>query len=243
MAAIQLVVCDMAGTTVKDDREVEQCFSEAAEQTGLSASSEKVVAMMGLPKKLVFQTLWHDQIGRDHPDYCANVETSFTAFKHILETHYQTQPVAPTIGCLELFAWLKSQGIQIALTTGFYREVTDIILGRLGWNQGLSIEYIGSGSSLIQVSVTPSEIFNTEGRPAPYMIQKAMYKLGVVDSKTVVNIGDTPSDLESGIHANCLYSFGVTNGTHTREQLAAHPNDGLFDSLSEFQEKLAGLLS
>lgn len=243
MPTIKLAVCDMAGTTVKDDTEVEQCFFKAAEHTGLSATSEKVVAMMGLPKKLVFQTLWREQIGKDHPDYAANVETSFAAFKDLLETHYRTQPVEPTEGCLELFAWLKSQGIKIALTTGFYREVTDIILGRLGWNQGLNSEYLGSEASMIQASITPSEIFNTEGRPAPYMIQKAMYKLGIVDSKTVVNIGDTPSDLESGINANCLYSFGVTNGTHTREQLAAYPNDGLFSSLREFQEKLASLLS
>jgi phosphonatase-like hydrolase len=241
MLTIKLVICDMAGTTVKDEREVEQCFFQAAEQTNLRASSEKVVAMMGLPKKLVFQSLWHDQIGKDHPDYAGNVDTSFAAFKDILETHYRTQPVAPTEGCLELFAWLKSQGIKIALTTGFYREVTDIILGRLGWNQGLNSEYIGSEASIIQASITPSEIFNTEGRPAPYMIQKAMYKLGIIDAKTVVCIGDTPSDLESGFNANCLYSFGVTNGTHTKEQLAVYPNDGLFGSLREFQEKLASL--
>jgi len=202
--------------------------------------------MMGLPKKRVFQTLWQEQIGKDHPDYETNVEISFAAFKDILETHYQTQPVEPTEGCLELFAWLKSQGIKIALTTGFYREVTNIILDRLGWNQGLSrigiLPVIGSDTSLIQASITPSEIFNTEGRPAPYMIQKAMYQLGIIDSKTVVTIGDTPSDLEAGINANCLYSFGVTNGTHTREQLAAYPNDGLFASLSEFQAKLVSLM-
>lgn len=239
MPNIKLAVCDMAGTTVKDEREVEQCFFKAAERTGLSASSEKLTAMMGWPKKLVFQTLWREQIGKDHPDYLTNVEAAFAEFKAVLETHYQTQPVEPTEGCLELFAWLKSQGIKIALTTGFYREVTDTILDRLGWNQGLNSEYIGSEASIIQASVTPSEIFNTEGRPAPYMVQKAMYKLGIVDPKTVVNIGDTPSDLESGINASCLYSFGVTNGTHTREQLAVYPNHGLFSSLREFQEKLA----
>ena len=144
MSSIKLVVCDMAGTTVKDEREVEQCFFEAAEKTGLQASSEKVVAMMGLPKKVVFQTLWEDQIGLEHPDYLKNVEGSFIAFKYILETHYRTQSVASTEGCLELFNWLKSQDIKIALTTGFYREVTDIILERLGWNQGLNLERIST---------------------------------------------------------------------------------------------------
>ncbi|MCU0527165.1 MAG: HAD hydrolase-like protein [Elainella sp. Prado103] len=240
---IQLVVCDMAGTTVRDDREVEQCFFAAANQTGLHASADRVIAMMGWPKKQVFQVLWQDQIGSDHPDYWSQVETSFAAFKLILENHYRTQPVQPTVGCLELFAWLKAQGIKIALTTGFYREVTDIILERLGWKQGLNANYVGSADTIIQVSVTPSEIFNTEGRPAPYMIQKAMYQLGIIDPQTVVNIGDTPSDLESGRNAHCLYSFGVTNGTHTREQLGAYPNDGLFDDLSAFQAKLDPLIS
>jgi phosphonatase-like hydrolase len=242
MPSIQLVVCDMAGTTVRDQQEVERCFLEAADQTGLRIERDRCNAMMGLSKKSVFQALWAEQLGDTHPEYAARVEASFTAFKHVLETHYRTQPVQPTEGCLELFGWLKHQGIAIALTTGFYREVTNIILNRLGWNQGLNQEYVGSADAVIQASITPSEIYNNEGRPAPYMIQKAMYKLGVVDAQRVINIGDTPSDLQSGINANCLYSFAVTNGTHTREQLAACPNHGLFASLAEFQQKLARLV-
>lgn len=242
MHNLALVVCDMAGTTVKDEREVEKCFFQAADQTGLKASSEKVVAMMGLPKKVVFQTLWQEQIGQNHPDYTANVESSFAAFKVAIESHYKTSSIVPTDGCLELFAWLKAHRIKIALTTGFYRTVTNIILNRLGWDQGLNGDYIGPSDALIQASVTPSEIYDQEGRPAPYMIQKAMYKLGVLDSKAVVSIGDTPADLAAGINANCLYSFGITNGTHTREQLMAYPNDGLFPSLREFNNKLESLL-
>ncbi|WP_055075803.1 HAD family hydrolase [Pseudanabaena sp. 'Roaring Creek'] len=238
---IKLIVFDMAGTTVKDDREVENCFMQSAKKTGLRADPDRVVAMMGLPKKIVFQTLWAEQIASDAPDYNARVETSFIEFKQVLEEHYLTQPVEPTEGCLELFDWLRSQQINIALTTGFYREVTDIILKRLGWDRGLNHNYVGSRDSLIQASVTPSEIYNQEGRPAPYMIQKAMYQLGIRNPQEVICIGDTPSDLASGRNANCLYAFGVTNGTHTAEQLAPHPNDGLFASLSEFQSKLLSL--
>ncbi|MEE3718484.1 HAD family hydrolase [Tumidithrix elongata RA019] len=241
MTAIKLVVFDMAGTTVRDDREVETCFMLAAEKTGLEALPERVIAMMGLSKRLVFQTLWAEQIGTNDPNYLANVETSFSAFKHILENHYLTQPIEPTVGCLELFDWLRSRRIQIALTTGFYREVTDIILKRLGWDRGLNPHYIGSESSTIQASITPSEIYDLEGRPAPYMIQKAMYQLGIIDPKQVVCIGDTPSDLLAGRNAGCLYTYGVTNGTHTRAQLAIFPHDGLFASLTEFQNTLASL--
>ncbi|MDX2214814.1 MAG: HAD hydrolase-like protein [Oculatellaceae cyanobacterium bins.114] len=241
MSPIQLVVCDMAGTTVQDHHEVERCFTEAANQTGLAFESAQIVAMMGWSKRLVFETLWSAQIGSDHPRYQAQVETSFSHFKLLLEDHYSTQHVLPTEGCLELFAWLKSQGIKIALTTGFYRQVTNIILQRLSWHEGLNANYVGDEKSIIQASITPSEIFAEEGRPAPFMIQKAMYRLGITDSKAVVNIGDTPSDLQSGIHANCLFSWGITNGTHTREQLAEYPHHGLFDSLLDVKEKLASL--
>ncbi|MBF1999327.1 MAG: HAD hydrolase-like protein [Synechococcales cyanobacterium M58_A2018_015] len=233
---IQLVVFDMAGTTVQDDGAVQRCFLEAAAATGLQANPKKIQHMMGWSKRRVFETLWQTQIGEDHPDYTAQVETSFNQFKVILEDYYRSQPIRPTQGCLEIFAWLRSQQIKIALTTGFYRQVTNIILERLGWHQGLDANYVGTADSLIQASVTPSEIYGDEGRPAPFMIQKAMYRLGIRDSKTVINLGDTPADMESGYHANCLLSLGVTGGTHSREELAAYPNDGLLDSLHELKQ-------
>jgi len=238
MNGIKLIVFDMAGTTVRDNREVEECFMKAAVKTGLQTETDKVVAMMGIAKKVVFETLWAEQIGKEDPSYASKVEASFIEFKQILENHYRTQSVEPTEGCLELFDWLRSQQIKIALTTGFYREVTDIILNRLGWDRGLNTNYLGSEDSLIQASITPSEIYNQEGRPAPYMIQKAMYLLKIIDPKQVICIGDTPSDLAAGRNAGCLYTFGVTNGTHTEAQLAAYPHDGLFSSLAELQSKL-----
>jgi phosphoglycolate phosphatase-like HAD superfamily hydrolase len=138
---IQLVVFDMAGTTVQDKDQVQRCFFEAATSTGLESSPEKLTAMMGWSKRRVFETLWAEQIDRNHPDYSTKVDLSFTRFKQILEHHYQTESVQPTEGCLELFAWLKSKHIKIALSTGFYREVTNIILHRLGWDQGLNDDY------------------------------------------------------------------------------------------------------
>lgn len=238
MADIKLIAFDMAGTTVQDNDEVLHCFASAAQQTGLQAAPDQVNAMMGLPKRVVFQALWAEHLGAEHPDYGPRVTASYDRFREILEHHYRTEPVVPTPGCLDLFHWLNARGIHIVLTTGFYREVTDIILHRLGWDQGLDDRYVGSSDSLIQMSVTPSEIHNNEGRPAPFMIQKGMYYLGVTDPKRVVAIGDTPSDLQAGRQAGCAYTCAVTNGTHTEAQLAAHGNDGLFASLSDFQIQL-----
>lgn len=228
---IQLVVLDMAGTTVADQHEVEACFAEAARMTGLKVSDEAILAAQGLSKRFVFQLFWREQLGESHPDVESRVDESYEVFKEVLETHYKTQPVFPTEGCLKLFSYLKQQGIKVALTTGFYRVVTDIILERLGWLEGLDENRIGNESTVIQASIASDEV--EQGRPAPLMIQKAMRLLGVNDPKHVINAGDTPSDLQSGQAAGVYLNLGVTNGTHTTEQLIGHPHDALIGSIDE----------
>ncbi len=238
MPPLQLVVLDMAGTTVRDQHEVEACFAQAARGTGLRASAERILAVQGQAKRAVFELLWGEQLGAGAPvaTLTAHVDHSYQVFREVLENHYRTQPVEPTEGCLELFALLKSQGVRIALTTGFYRTVTDLILQRLGWDTGLDAQRRGSARSVIDLSLASDEV--AEGRPAPLLIQKAMQTFGITDPRQVINVGDTPSDLESGRRAGCARSLGVVNGTHTREQLAACPNDGLLASLAELHRQL-----
>lgn len=231
MSAIQLVVFDMAGTTVTDHHEVERCFAEAAAQTGLTVSDERILAMQGLSKRHVFETLWKEQLGADSPEVPIHVDVSYDVFRDVLETHYRRQGATPTEGCLDTFATLHERGIKIALTTGFYRVVTDIILEKLGWLDGLNDQRIGTADSLIQLSIASDEV--AQGRPQPLMIQRAMQLLNVSDPKQVVNIGDTPSDLLSGQAAGVALNLGLTNGTHTSSQLEAYPHDKLLGSLRE----------
>ena len=178
---LSLVVFDMAGTTVTDHHEVERCFAEAAAQTGLSVTAGRILAMQGLAKRYVFETLWKEQLGDEHPDIQAQVDGSYDAFRHVLEQHYKTQGATPTEGCLETFAWLQERGIAIALTTGFYRVVTDIILEKLGWLTGLDEQRVGTADSLIQVSIASDEV--ERGRPYPDMIERAMQLTGVKTRK------------------------------------------------------------
>ncbi|MBK8491406.1 MAG: HAD family hydrolase [Saprospirales bacterium] len=234
MNKIKLVVFDMAGTTVRDDHEVESCIFGAAEATGLEVSWDRVHEMNGLPKKQVFEMLWAEAIGADHPDFESNVETSFSVFRKILEDFYRTEPVSPTEGAVETITWLRSQGIKVALNTGFYREVANIILKRLQWDQGLDKHYLGGPESFIDLSVTPTET-NERGRPNPDMIQYAMQKLGIVDPTEVIKIGDAPVDVEEGKAAGCLLTLAVLNGVHTREELEAASPDGLLESTGELR--------
>jgi phosphonatase-like hydrolase len=177
--------------------------------------------------------LWAEQIGADHPEYAAKVSHSYELFKEILENHYRTQPVEPTEGCLEVFDLLHEKGINIALTTGFYRQVTDIILARLGWKVASREVVDRQADTWVDFSITSDEV--AQGRPAPDMIFRAMQHFGLTDPKQVVNIGDTPSDLASGKAAGCYFSLGLTNGTHTHAQLASHPHDALLPSLHAFK--------
>lgn len=237
MEPIQLVVFDMAGTTLTDHHEVERCFAQAASETGLNVSDDRILAMQGLSKRYVFETLWKELLGDESPDLTANVDRSYQRFTEVLENHYHTHNITPTLGCLEAFDYLHSKGIAIALTTGFYRKVTNIILDKLGWLTGLNKQYIGNRDTLIQVSIASDEV--EKGRPYPYMIQKAMQVVGVTNPLNVVNIGDTPSDLLSGRSAGVGLNLGLTNGTHTREQLEPYPHDMLLTSLLELPNLLS----
>ena len=236
---IQLVVFDMAGTTIQDHNEVESCFNQAMEQTGLITTHDEINAMMGWSKISVFDTLWRKkcpQLSEEEIDVL--ISNSYSKFRSILDNHYRTQEVNPTEGTLELFSFLKERGVKIALTTGFYREVTDIILSRLGWDTDFDIHHCGN--KLINVSMASDEV--RLGRPAPYMLFRAMEYCGVTDVKKVVKIGDTPSDLAEGKNAGCLYSCGITNGTHTEAELSNYDNDGLFKNMYDFKAFLETVL-
>lgn len=228
---VKLIVFDIAGTTVRDRNEVLFCFRKACEQTGITAPDERLNALMGMSKPEVFHILWTEQLGAGQDVLiAAGAEKSYAVFREILEEYYFSHPVEPTAGALEIFEWCREKGIKIALNTGFYRTVTNIILNRLDWQEGETIDFV----------VASDEV--PAGRPEPYMIQAAMAYFGIADPEEVVKIGDTPVDLAEGRKAGCLLSLAVTNGTHTAEQLTGLDGDGLLGSVLELKKVLAGLV-
>jgi phosphonatase-like hydrolase len=234
MPQIKLVVFDMAGTTIQDHKEVETCFARACDYVELNVSDERILALQGYSKIEVFKLLWDEKIGYDHPEYSENVAYSYDYFKMILEEHYVQNDVIPTEGCLEIFEFLRENNIKIALTTGFYRKVVNIILKKIGWFKGLDNQYFNrSGDSIIDLSIASDEV--PKGRPEPHMIYKAMKAFGLDDPKQIINIGDTPVDLVSGMRSGCLLNLAVTNGTHPIEKLKIYRNDGMLDSLYDLK--------
>src|SRR5205085_1989531 len=121
-----------------------------------------------------------------------------------------TREAEPVPGAMEAFAWLKAHDIRLALNTGFDRDITEILLDALGWR------------SLADTVICGDDV--PQGRPAPYMIFRAMEATSTIDVRHVLNIGDTVSDLQAAHNAGVAVSVGVLSGAHTREQLEREPH-------------------
>lgn len=232
----RLAIFDMAGTTVTDRHEVEAAFKNACLHSGLEdVTDARIRALQGYSKKAVFRLLWGERCSGDKAEIEERTTASYETFKEVLEAHYADHPVTPTEGAEACFAFLRERGIPIALTTGFYRRVTDLLLDQLGWLEGLNEERVGTGENrVIDFSISGEEV--PAGRPAPYMILKAMEVLGMDDAGAVMNFGDTPVDIQSGRNANCGKVIALTNGTHSREELEGGGADVLLASLNDFPE-------
>jgi phosphonatase-like hydrolase len=239
---ISLVMFDMSGTTIKDYNEVMDCFLEAAEFTGIVTNPVQINTMMGWSKIDVFRELWKSQMsGADQTAIETESQKSFQLFCQVLEQWYATHDIEPSEGTIDTFQWLRDHHIKIALGTGFYRKVTDIILKKLGWMDGLDDNYINMGNAVIDFSISSDQV--DAGRPHAAMIHKTMSVFGIENALEIIKIGDTPSDLQEGRNAHCFRTFGITNGTHSHDELSKFPSDGLFPNMAAFKEYLASELS
>lgn len=214
----ELVVFDMAGTTVYDDGSVLECFAAAAQATGLSASRDELNERMGQSKIEVFDELARRQLGHG-AEASALRDRAYDVFRRVLEGTYQRRGAQPIPGAVEAFRWLREREIRIALSTGFYREVTELLLDRLAWRD--------VADTVVCADDVP------EGRPAPYLIHEAMRRCRIWDVAKVVAVGDTPSDLLAGKNAGAGAVFGVTSGAHRAVSLRRYPATQILDSVQE----------
>jgi phosphonatase-like hydrolase len=225
MIGIELVVFDMAGTTVNDEDSVNRCLREALGAAGLAVTPAEVNSVMGIRKPDAIAILVErkgrlgdlgDRLGAIHRDF---VERSID--------FYRNDPTVREIpGAVQVFNTLDRVGIRVALNTGFDRPITDVILERLGW----------SGNSSVHATISSDEV--ARGRPYPDMILELMRRLGVSDPQMVAKVGDTPADLEEGRNAGCGLIVGVTQGTHRREELERYPHSHLIGTIAELPSLL-----
>lgn len=204
MTAIELVVLDMAGTTVRDDGVVEQAFQRAAERTGVAdrmpwpQALQYVRDTMGMSKIDVFTHL----AGGDVVAGTAATAAFEAAYSEIIAE----QGVLEIPGAAEAIAGLRDAGLKVALTTGFAPVTRDALIDALGWRE------------LIDLALSPVDA--GRGRPAPDLVLTALLRTGTSSVQAVAVVGDTSSDVESGRRAGAGFVAGVLSGAHDRDALA-----------------------
>lgn len=222
MSRIRLVVFDIAGTIIEDHGEVIRAFVNALNENGIPFVEDELKKWKGASKREVIRH-FVEQV-EPNVDVEQKVETSYRRFRSELEKCY-TEKVVPITGAVETFRWCRDHDILLATTTGFYREISDLILNQTGWRD------------FFTANISSSDV--PQGRPAPYMIFRAMEATGVQNVKEVVNIGDTPLDLQSGSNAGVAGVVGVLSGEHGRESLEREPHTHIVNSVAELPQLIA----
>jgi phosphonatase-like hydrolase len=216
MDAIKLVIFDIAGTIVEDRGEVLGAFSTALEHHGVAHSATELKEWKGASKK---QVIRHFVRRQDATADESAVAAVYADFRSALERHYRDNGVIPIAGVAETFEWLKERGILIATTSGFYREVADLILESAGWR------------GMFAATISSSDV--SVGRPAPFMIFRTMEAAGICNVREVMNVGDTPLDLQAGTNAGVRDVIGVLTGLHTKERLERERHTALLPSVAD----------
>jgi phosphonatase-like hydrolase len=220
---LELVVLDMAGTTVLDDGIVEQAFTRAAERTGVAArmpwadALDHVRRTMGQSKIDVFTHL----AGGDR----AAAERATAAFEEAYAEIAAEQGVAEIPGAGETIRALADAGLSVALTTGFAPATRDVLLDALGWRD------------LIDVALSPVDA--GRGRPAPDLVLTALLRTGATSVSAVAVVGDTTSDVLSGRRAGAGFVAGVRSGAHDAHALRDAGADAVLDDVTALPAVLA----
>jgi phosphonatase-like hydrolase len=213
---IELVVFDMAGTTVYDGNAVRNSFRAALAGIGVTLPAEEIKAVMGIRKPDAIRLLL------ERAGVAGDVDAIHADFVRRMLEHYRTSPeVREVPGTAAAVAELRKAGVKVALDTGFSRDIVDAILTRLGWHP----------PGFCDATICSDEV--PHGRPQPYMIRELMRRLGVTDAARVAKVGDTAVDLEEGANAGCGLVIGVTTGAYTADELRRSPHTHVVASVAD----------
>ncbi|MGX9295879.1 phosphonatase-like hydrolase [Tsukamurella paurometabola] len=225
---IDLVALDMAGTTIDDGGAVYEALRGAVEDGGAAVAQADLQVWMGTDKVEAITNLL--RLGGVEPTP-ERVDAGFARFRERLQEAYASTPPTAIDGVPAALAGLRGRGIKVALTTGFDDAVALPLLAALGWK-------IGDGAdATVDAVVTTSDV--AAGRPAPYMIHRAMERTGVRDVRRVLAAGDTAVDVQAANNAGAV-SVGVLTGKADPQMLADAGADHVLGGVVDIPALLDG---
>src|SRR5687768_16774070 len=112
--AIELVVFDLAGTTVKDNRDVHRVLQWAMRKHGVEISMEDANAVMGIPKPVAILDLLEKQYSGVRPLTQEWIDDIHRDFVQEMIHFYKTDPsVGEKEGVSETFRKLKESKLKV----------------------------------------------------------------------------------------------------------------------------------
>lgn len=218
---IDLMVCDMAGTTVQEGGLVYKTLQRSMVEGGLAVSDEAMEPWHGAKKESVIE---HFALQAGTPP--AELETKILkisdAFVSAIDEAYFAEASAIghiDVGLLGYFKQLRASGVKVALNTGYPQSIQKGLIDRLGFEKAIDA-YISSYDV-------------PQGRPWPYMIHRLMERLGIQDVRRVCKVGDSLRDIEEGRNAGCGLVIGVLSGADGAEALMAAGADVVADCITD----------
>jgi phosphonatase-like hydrolase len=212
----KLLVSDFAGTAMKEEGSVLSAYRLALTEQDIPFTEADLAARRGASKRAVFEEL----AARVHAPGQARAVAgrALETFEAALKREYETGEVREVDGAAAAFRRLKGAGVKLALSSGFERSVVDLLVRRLEWGALFDVVLAGNDAPA--------------GRPAPFLIYRAMMDTGVHDVATVAVVGDTPLDLQAGANAGAGWVIGVLSGAHGLETLGATRHTHLLPSVA-----------
>jgi phosphonoacetaldehyde hydrolase len=227
---IRAVILDWAGTTVDRGslapmRTIQRLFA----QHGITVSDDDARRDMGLPKREHLRRLLaviDPSAGESALDayYAEFVPMQLEVLRDHLD-------VIPHV--VDAVAELRRRDIRVGSTTGYTREMLDVVAARAR-EEGY----------LPDCAIVPEDAGG--GRPHPYMMYLAAARLARYPLNAFVKVGDTQADIAEGLNAG-TWTVGVSEtgsaNRETLEQAGAHFVIGtlaeLAPTLDEIEARLA----
>lgn len=217
MKNIELLVLDMAGTTVDEDNVVYKTVTEAVNEHGYQVGLEQVLITCAGMEKLEAITSLLKEIGGNEEDALP----IFEKFSVKLKDAYQNLEVKPINGTEDFLLKMKAQDKKVVLNTGYTSEIAQQLLDKLQWKENIHFDAL----------ITADDV--SESRPSPEMILLAMKKFNINNPELVLKAGDSVIDIEEGKNAGCGLTIAVLSGAQNRSELEKAEPDYILNTISE----------
>lgn len=197
-SSFRAVLLDWAGTTIDygsiapvevvrtvfAHREIEVTEAEAREPMG-KAKIDHIKSVLAMPR---IASQWRNRYGADATDN--DISMIYTEFlqlqKEVLAKYSDPIPGVPS--AVDFF---RDQGCRIGSTTGYTRELMDVV-----------VPLAAKGGYSPDVTICSDDV--PQGRPAPWSNFRAAEALGVYPMSNVLVVDDSIAGIQAGKYSGCI---------------------------------------